>query len=132
MSRIFENLTKHKVEVSETTTAYEIAELRGRYNRIEELDGNNILALNADDGMIEYAFFAFLMGPSSGPGDERDDRAFYTCLWQGCGFGGPPGQSLREMRHIWFAPDDDDGYIYYPPIDATIKAFQVLKEYFDD
>lgn len=47
-------------------------------------------------------------------------------IFQGDG----PVASLREPRHIYWGPDGN-GYTFYLPADAVIKALEHLKKYFD-
>lgn len=77
-----------------------------------------------DDFHISFGLFQF--HHQSGSSDE-----FYSCILLGNG----PSGVLREMRHIWWNPDELDlemkGYTFYLPGESVIKALEYLRKYFD-
>lgn len=98
---------------------YDLEDVKKAVTRLVEIDENHWLAvLEKDEVNIEYALFDFHHS------DDITTRV--SIVFQGYG----TGASLKEMRHTYFG-SDGAGYVFYLPIDATIKALTVLKEYFE-
>ncbi len=125
---IYKNLTTYDIDMGDVRRAYDIDEIRREYTHVYDLSPNAVLAIfekRDDFGIfsVEYAFYSFMMSNCDGT------EARYRCEWRGSG----TGDTLREMRHTYFNPDEPDyqGYMFYLPIDDTIKALTILKRYFD-
>ena len=56
------------------------------------------------------------------------NETFMSVIWHGCGTTG----NLRELRHSYFGHPEDNGYIFYVPLDLMEKAIKVLREFFND
>jgi hypothetical protein len=112
------------LDLCEPTRAYRIENVQAVTTEWVELDNNHWLGVVTTGFGYEYGLYQFLVSDGDGA------NTYVTCVFRGSGTGDP----LREMRHTWFAPDEDDdtrGYVFYLPLDATIKALQHLKKYFD-
>jgi len=119
--------------VGECDKGYLLTEIKNRADKIYNLDDNNILCLRVElpfdddkkdlkDASIQWGMFTF--------GQEeigKPETAVWCKIFEGSG----PTGSLKEFRHNWFG-QDEDGYVFYLPIKATIKALEILNEYFDD
>lgn len=121
---ILSKLKRVQVETCEPTWVYSLDEIKAKGWEMVDLGGNNWLAVALEGLGVEYAFFSFHCA------DQNMANVQVECIWEGQG----TGDGLREMRHTYFMPDDEEtpGYVFYLPIDATIKALQHLKKYFDD
>jgi len=49
-------------------------------------------------------------------------------VYEICCYGMAAGGSLRESRNVWFG---QEGYLYHPPVQLMLKAFEHLNKYFD-
>lgn len=101
---------------------YSLAEIKKAAREVHEMEGC-WLALDfegEDDFHVSFALFQF----GYQHGNDPDTRV--GLVFHGVGCWG----SLREMRHIWWGPDSE-GYTFYLPGPAVIKALQHLQKYFD-
>lgn len=73
-----------------------------------------------DDLTIWFLLVQFVMSDIDGSNTK------VSIIFEGSG----PSGNLREPRHIWWGPDGN-GYTFYLPAGAVIKALGRLKEYFD-
>lgn len=111
---------------------YLLEEIKEKATKVIEIDHNNWLVLNVKspydendlknlkDCWMEYAMFSFCV-------QKEDGLTKVNLIFQGEGPTGP----LKEFRHTYWGLDSK-GYTFYLPIKATIKALQILNEYFED
>ncbi len=71
-----------------------------------------------EDCWLLFAVFQFA---SQVEGEEKR----VSVLFHGMG----PTGTLGELRHIWWGKK---GYVFYQPIKATIKAFEILSTLYED
>lgn len=101
---------------------YSLAQVREISTRLVELVPDRYwLAVRELGHLVEYALLDFHMG---------DEGVTYVgCIMHGVGF----ADGLREMRHTYFpgGAEGEDRYVFYLPMSAMRKAFDILEEYFD-
>lgn len=111
---------------------YCLKEIKEKFTEVVQITSNSYLALKANipyghytedlnDCWLSFAFFTWTMSSQ-----EEGDRV--SCVFHG---GGPTG-GLNELRHTYWGTKNSDGYVFYLPIDATIKALEYLKKYYKD
>lgn len=97
---------------------YKLDELKQNYKNMFFIKPNCFLFIDSDEVQTEYAFFQFCWS-------EFDDTNIHVSkIFHGCGT-----TYDRAMKHTYFG--DKEGYIFYLPIDETIKSMEILKKYFD-
>ena len=115
---------------------YLLDEIKSISDKFIELDSNHWLAfkvsmpyndlnpIDIKECWLDFAMFSFAQSNL----DDRELRV--NKIFQGSG----PTSSLKELRHMnWGSRKDcEGGYLFYLPIDATIKALTILKEYFEE
>lgn len=95
---------------------YRLSEITAIFEVIN-IDDNHWLFTDTSKGhWIDFALMAFV--------SKDDDDTYVSTVFKGSGT-----VDQREMRHVWFG--DGDGYVFYLPGDAVIKALEFLKTYFD-
>lgn len=109
-------------------TLYFLDEIKEKATKIVEINNNNWLVLYTNkyyddskslkDCWLQFALLQFSQSELNG------DNTLVSCVFSGEG----PTSSLREFRHTYWGKD---GYNFYLPIDATIKALTYLKEFYD-
>ncbi len=97
-----------------------LKEIEGAATRLERIGPNDLLAICHTDIYVDFAMFRFEV-------QEVDSDEMYELVFDGAGI----ADALKEMRHTWFGSPGDEGYVYYLPLDSTIKALTILKEYFE-
>jgi len=119
--RLFDSLPAHASPVDDKTTVYKLAELQAVPDAVvTKLTADCFLAvLVVDDLHVSFGMFEWH--------NAGDGGVFIRLVFKGEGLSG----NLREMRHTWWVPDED-GYVFYLPIDGVIAAMTALKAYFDD
>lgn len=112
---------------------YLLDEIKAKAIKLIEIDGNHWLALdtthpwdekdpqNLHDCSLDFALFSFGMSEVDG----KNTRVHL--VFEGSG----PTANLKEFRHTYWGPTRE-GYVFYLPIKATIKALEILSEYFED
>jgi hypothetical protein len=112
------------VDMGEPVQAFCLETIRASVTELVGLTSTTWLAIQVDGIIVEYGMYSFLKS------DVGGYNAYVTCVFRGTGTGGV----LREMRHTYFAPDEEPdarGYVFYLDINATILALTHLKKYFD-
>jgi hypothetical protein len=118
----FDQLTKCQGIINpEDDVVYSAEEVREFAQELHDLGSGNWLAISSDKDKFIYNFAMFSFYSRDVDGAEE----YWSRIFEGTG----PSSSLREFRHTWWG--EGDGYVFYLPIDATIKALTILKKYFD-
>ncbi len=122
---IFENLKTHEGH-DKDHICYSLDEVKKKYREIIDIDSNHWLVFGSAYGepllencSVQFALFEFYMSNCDGS-DTKVSVIFH---------GSGPSSSLRECRHIWWG--EKDGYTFYLPGEAVIKALKHLEKYFD-
>lgn len=130
MESITDNVESCKLSISDDK-GYFLKDLKKHATKIFELDSSCWLTLYSNtsllkDGWVYYSMFEQVEADTevvAGVLVEKDIKV--EELFHGDG----PTGSLKELRHTYFA---NEGYIFYLPMEATIKALTILQEYFND
>lgn len=124
---ILDKLTPQKNVLNDNDTLFRLDEIKALpgVTVTEPLEEAYLAVVPPPDGgvTVHFAFFEWVTE------DDGEDPAvvYVKPVFVGEGTGG----SLREMRHIWWGPDDS-GYLFYMPLKKTMAALWALQAHFDD
>lgn len=106
-----------KSELNPDDLVYSKSDILKYYSEIHNFE-DDILGINVREELhVDFALFDWSYEDESG--------SYYHRIFHGSG----PSGSLREPRHIYWG--DEQGYTFFLPLSSVIKAFDVLKKYFD-
>lgn len=100
---------------------YRLADFKATH-AVEKLTGSSWLAIDERDGWVDFLLLEFT--------SECDEFGVVVSIpVRGSGTTG----SLRELRHTWWGDENDreDGYWFYPNLEAVALMAIRLQRYFD-